>query len=286
MKNIFFNGIPIPENIQIKDVNYTSCNVSWDIKKINGIDYDKIKYKIEIKKENEKFEKIYEDKQKNYIISKLTPDTNYEIRICSIYNDTSGDWKEIKKIKTKEICIESNILKQSNRQNEFVKILLEWTGGKNIELLYRGTRDGMNNKSFYNKCSNKGPTITLIKNEKDNIFGGYASISWILGIESKNYSAPDSFIFTLANMFNIGPTKFPSKKDGKEIRCYPNYGPLFGNTTDLGLYEDFSQRGGWTNLGDTFPDILGKGRSIFTGDSNNSNSNFKIKEVEVFQLLK
>ena len=60
----FFNGIPIPENIQIKDVNYTSCNVSWDIKKINGIDYDKIKYKIEIKKENENFKKIYEDKQK------------------------------------------------------------------------------------------------------------------------------------------------------------------------------------------------------------------------------
>ena len=144
----------------------------------------------------------------------------------------------------------------------------------------------MNNKSFYNKCSNKGPTITLIKNEKDNIFGGYASIPWILGNNDKDYSAPDSFIFTLTNMFNIGPTKFPSKNDGREIRCYLNYGPLFGTGTDLGLYANFSQNGGWTNQLETFPDILGKGRSIFTGDSNNSNQNFKIKEVEVFQLLK
>ena len=281
----YFNGLPIPENIQLKDITYNSCNISWDIKKLNGInfDYDKLKYKIEIKKENGNFESIYEDNKKNYTINNLTPDTNYEIRICSLYNDISGAWTEIQKIKTKEI---SYILKESNRQNEFVKILLEWTGGKNIELIYRGTRDGMNGKAFYNKCSNKGPTITLIKNEKENIFGGYASISWILENSSKNYSAPDSFLFTLTNIFNINPTKFPSKNDGKEIRYEPNYGPKFGYGTDLGLYPDFSQKGGWTCLGNTFPDILGKGRSIFTGDSNNSNPDFKIKEIEVFQLFK
>ena len=116
--------------------------------------------------------------------------------------------------------------------------------------------------------------------------GGYASISWKLSNENKDYSDPDSFLFTLTNIFNIQPTKFPSKNDQKEIRCYPNYGPRFGNGTDLGIYNDFSNKGGWSNLGETYPDILGKGRAIFTGDQNNNNSGFKIKEIEVFKLYK
>ena len=87
-------------------------------------------------------------------------------------------------------------------------------------------------------------------------------------------------------IFNIEPTKFPSKNDQKEIRCYNNYGPLFGNGTDLGIYPDFLNKGGWTHFGDTFPDILGKGRSIFTGDFNKDINTFKIKEIEVFQIKK
>ena len=153
-----------------------------------------------------------------------------------------------------------------------------------MELLYRGTRDGMNNKTFYEKCSNKGQSITIIKNDKGNIFGGYASISWVLEKDDKDYSAPESFLYTLTNIFNIEPTKFPSKKDKKEIRCYPSNGPLFGNGTDLGLYEDFINQGGWSNFGESFSDIIGKGRSIFTGDSNNNNVKIKIKEIEVFKI--
>lgn len=280
----FFNGIPIPEDIEIKYITAFSCNISWDIKQINIIDFDlnKIKYKIEIKKEN--FQKIYEVNQKQYLIQDLKPNLNYEIRICSTYDNISGTWSKIQKIKTK--AFESNILKETNRENEFVEKLLDWTGGKNIELLFRGTRDGMNDKAFYDKCSNKGPNIVLIKNEKGNIFGGYSSISWILSNKDKDYSAPDSFLFTLTNIFNIAPTKFPSKNDQREIRCYNNNGPLFGNGTDLGVYSDILNDGGWTHFGNTFPDILGKGRSIFTGDFSKNISGFKIKEIEVFKLIK
>jgi len=101
----YFNGLPIPENIEIKDITDYSFNISWDTKKLNGINfnYDKLKYKIEIKKENGNFESIYKNNKKNYTINNLTSDTNYEIRICSLYNDISGAWTEIQKIKTKEI---------------------------------------------------------------------------------------------------------------------------------------------------------------------------------------
>ena len=84
-----------------------------------------------------------------------------------------------------------------------------------MELLYRGTRDGMSAEVFHNKCNNKGPTISLFKNEKGYIFGGYASIDWTSYGGYK--SAPDSFIFTLTNMYNISPTKFPNSDTSKSI---------------------------------------------------------------------
>ena len=275
-------SLPIPENIEVKDITYNSFSIKWNIKDLN-IDSNKIKYVIEMKKENDKFQKIYEGNKNEYLINNLTSSTNYDIRICLSYDNNYGEWSSIQKIKTKEL---SNILKETNQEYEYINKLLEWTKGKNIELIYRGTRDGMNNKAFYNKCSNIGPTIILIKNDKNNIFGGYASISWKLENNDKNYSAPDSFLFTLTNIYNIQPTKFPSKNDGKEIRCYLKNGPLFGNGTDLGLYENFINSGGWTYFGDTYPDILGKGKSIFTGNTDNNQNTFKIKEIEVFKLFK
>ena len=35
-----------------------------------------------------------------------------------------------------------------------------------------------------------------------------------------------------------------------------------------------------------YSDSLGKGKSIFTGDYINNTTNFRLKEIEVFQLFK
>ena len=138
----------------------------------------------------------------------------------------------------------------------------------------------MTDKMFHNKCDNKGITITLIKNEKEYIFGGYASIPWTS--DGKYHSAPESFIFTLTNIHNIEPTKFPSKKDQNEVYHDPSCGPSFGYGTDIYIYNNNNE----SYFPYTYPDILGKGKSIFTGDLNNNNAYFKIKEIEVFKLLK
>ncbi len=79
-----------------------------------------------------------------------------------------------------------------------------------MELLYRGTRDGMSSKTFHNNCDNKGPTISLFKNEKGYIFRGYISNDWKGDQYGGWASAGDSFIFTLTNMYNISPSKFPT----------------------------------------------------------------------------
>ena len=242
-----------------------------------NIEKNKIKFRIEIRKEKENFISIYEDNSMNYNLNKLDSNTNYEIRICSIYNNIHSNYSDIIKIKTK--AIDSILLNETKKFDECLNKIYEWTGGKNLELLYRGTKDGMSADVFHNKCNNKGPTISLFKNENGYIFGGYASIDWTC---YNNYkSAPDSFIFTLTNMYNISPTKFPNSTSTCNIYDSSSYGPTFGDGHDI--YIGFSSN---HTLGfpHTYEDVLGKGYSIFKGD--NKNGNFNLKEIEVFKLIK
>ena len=169
-EEFYFNGAPIPYDIEYKDntfIDYNNIELSWKINEnILNFDQNKIKYKVEIKKENEQFTQAYEGQNKNCIINNLKNDTNYDIRICSNLNNVYGLWSEVKTIKTN---VGSQILSNSEKKNEYLKKIYEWSQYKNMELLFRGTRDGMNSKNFHEKCDNKGPTITLLRNDKGNI---------------------------------------------------------------------------------------------------------------------
>ena len=260
--------------------------MSWKLDDINIINIDKkeIKYKVEIKRENakEKFKQIYEGEKNECFIDKLNRNTNYEIRLCSFYNNIMSNYTQIYKIKTKNI--DSLILNETEKGDEFLNILSEWIGYKEIELIYRGTRDGSDSSTFHNKCDNKGPNICLIKNEKGNIFGGYSSISW--SSDGSYHAANGSFLFTLTNIYGTKPTKFPnSQNQNYAVQHCSNYGPIFGNGWDLYIYNNYlNNKNSGTTLGCAYQDILGKGRSVFTGDENNNNSNFKVKELEVYKV--
>ena len=279
----YFNGIPMPKDIEFKDIGSKSINVLWKIDDINllNIDKNEIKYHIEIRKEKEELSKIYETKENNYTINNLEINTNYEIKICSIYKDIISNWTEIHKVKTNNI--DSLILKELEKGNEFIDKLIEWTGYKNMELLYRGTRDGSGSNIFHNKCDNKGPTICLCKNEKGNIFGGYSSISWTS--DGKYHTANGSFLFTLTNIHGIAPTKFPNTQN-YDCAVYHNssYGPTFGGNNDLYISNDYlNNNSSHSELGNSYPDVLGKGNSIFSGEPNSNY--FKLRELEVFKLF-
>ena len=283
----YFNGIPIPNNIEFKDIGTNSFQINWKIDNINilNIDKNEIKYRIEIRKENmkEKFIQIYEGNEYNYIVNNLNKNTNYEIRICSLYKDIISEWTKIYKIKTKNF--DSLILNNVEKGDEYLQKLYEWTGYKRMELIYRGTRDGSESQSFHNKCDNQGPTICLCKNEKDNIFGGYSSISWTS--DGNYHTANGSFLFTLTNIHGTAPTKYPNTKNYEyAVYHYSDRGPAFGGGHDLSICSNYlNSNSSYTNLGHTYPDVLGKGKSIFTGDNNNNNNKFKLKELEVFRLL-
>ena len=141
----YFNGISKPKDIEFNDIGINSFKISWKIEDNVNIENKEIKYRIEIRKENDKFKLIYEGNNNNYIINNLDDNTNYEIRLCSFYNNIISEWTQIYKIKTK---IFSVILNNNERKKEYINKIIEWSGYKSMELIYRGTRDGMTNNMF------------------------------------------------------------------------------------------------------------------------------------------
>ena len=279
----YFNWIPTPKDVEFKEITTNSFKLFWDID-IDKIDKE-IKFKVEIRKENknDKFIQVYEGNKKNCIIRNLNKNTKYEIRICSFYNNITSNWTKTQKVQTSNF--ESIILQESQRENEFLNKILEWTGYKDMELIYRGTRDGMQSNVFHNKCDNQGPTICLFKNEKNYIFGGYTSLSWTSNEGYK--SASDSFIFTLTNIHDTEPTIFNNTNSSKSVYHNPSYGPTFGNGHDIYISSDSNNNNSsYSFFPYAYQDSLGKGKSIFTGDLNNNNMYFKMKEIEVFKLFK
>ena len=234
---------------------------------------------MEIRKENEEFKKVYEGSERNCLIKDLDKETEYEFKICSFYENIIGTWTEIKKFKT--LNFKSKILSESKREKEFLEQIYEWKRYKKLELLYRGSRDGFLSKNFHEKCDNKGATIILYQNVQGYIFGGYAPIPW----RSEQQYRPDSecFIFTLTNIHNSKPTKFPTKSQKEGIKDYTENGPSFGQGCDINLNDDFIKKDCTSDFPCRYLDTLGKGKSIFTGDNNNGK--FWLKEVEVFSII-
>ena len=91
-----------------------------------------------------------------------------------------------------------------------------------------------------------------------------------------------SLIYIDVLCINLEPIKFPSNNLGNEICDRSEFGPCFGNGKDLGIFVKGSS---YSSFPKSYQDILGKGRSIFTGNSSNSTS-LKLKDVEAFQLFK
>ena len=282
----YFNGLPSPKDIKIKEINTTSFKLYWKIDDTNliNVDKNKILFDIEIRKENfnKNFKKIYEGSNTNFLVNNLEKKSNYEFRICTNFKGNKSNWSEIKKVKTKSV--DSKILNEAERGDEFLEKLYEWSGYKNMELLYRGTRDGTASNIFHNKCDNQGPTICLCKNDKDNIFGGYSSISWTSGGGLYKF-ANDCFLFTLTNMYGTAPTKYPNINQNQAVYHNSSYGPVFGGGFGLKICGDFlNETKSYCKIGNDYQDSLGKGYSVFTGDVNNTN--FKLKEMELFKVIK
>ena len=67
-----------------------------------------------------------------------------------------------------------------NKTEDMIKMKQMFPKDWQVELLYRGTKDGFKAEDFHKICDNKGSTLSLAKTVKGNIFGGYTPIPWTI----------------------------------------------------------------------------------------------------------
>ena len=283
------NGVPVPSSVTFTAVNNDSVDIAWSITdtadntKIRG---DSMSFVVEIQKGDEDWVEKYSGTDQKCTATGLDAATEYGVRVKCVVGTQCGEWADPVTVRTKKVDarIDSVILSEEPNQEIFDEKIIEWCGTNEFELLYRGSRDGFDGKSFHKHCNKRGRTLVLVKNNNGHVFGGFSSISW--GSSGKWKKAPGSFIFTLTNMHGTEPTKFALKNEDDEsaVCHYGNgYGPVFGGGHDLLIYSDCNTNtGSYSNLPYVYNDTTGLGSSIFS--SNTSSNHFNVHEIEVFRV--
>jgi len=178
---------------------------------------------------------------------------------------------------------DSTILDEQNQIA--INKLCEFLLAKKWKLQYRATRDGFSAHNFHIKCDGHANTLTIIKSEHGNIFGGFTEKAW--DSSDKYYLDPKAFIFSLVNKENKS-FKVLCSNGAVAIGCSPKHGPRFGGQSgrhDISIDSDSNaNQNSWCTFGSSYkhadyPEGTEKTEAILAGSYN-----FKILEIEVFTL--
>jgi hypothetical protein len=169
--------------------------------------------------------------------------------------------------------------------NEESYYLVEMTKSSKGILLYRATRDGFTSQAFHSKCVGKGNTITIIKNNLNYVFGGYASSAWN---SSGGYTnEPNAFIFSLRRAGVSFKDKFTVKEATSALYANSGYGPTFGGGHDICIHNQSNTNiGSYSNFGNSYnlPNgytYNGNAKDFLAGSYNQ----WTTTEIEVYKIV-
>ena len=169
----------------------------------------------------------------------------------------------------------SSIVKTKEHNNLIInrlKNIEQFKNSKNFtfELLYRGTRDGDDSKTFHKLCDNNRNILVLVETNKNKKFGGFCTI----GYKSKGGNQQDNsaFIFSLDKLktYNV-------IKNGTAIYCDEQYGPLFAGSMIV-VNNKFFSNTNYANSRNNYYE-LSEDYELTGGEYE-----YKIKEVEVYKI--
>lgn len=177
---------------------------------------------------------------------------------------------------------------------EKFSILLNYNPEIQVQLLYRGTRDGFGVNMFHQYCNNQICTITLVKTVGGYIFGGYTSTNWgSYNAYNYNYNYgynintttsqtdPNAFIFSLVNKYNY-PIRMNVKNGCNSVTHNASLGPTFGDQDFIICNNSDTCAGSSSFVGNNYqlPDGY-----FSVGESLAESQNFVVKELEVFEII-
>ena len=218
-----------------------------------------------------------------------------EMRILLLEEQNKNIINEMKKLSIKDVINEPKInennkneiknyegeinpiLKQNSRiiSNDLFRQLNIWINpfkSLKFELIFTASINGDDCKNFHKFCDGKGPTVTICKSDKGQIFGGYVTVPF--SSDNKVHYDDKAFLFSLTN------NKKFSIKTKEPAVCHLYYwGPLFGNNhkEDLAIPQ-YGLRGK-RNLSE--PNSYEFRREDLIG-TEEKNQNFMLDEYEVF----
>ena len=173
----------------------------------------------------------------------------------------------------------SNILSSPNKFKfitNYIKIKQPSFNFNEIKLLYRGSIQGDRTKTCHQFCDNKQDILIFIKTEKGNIFGGYSKIGFKTSNKATYLMDNDCFLFSV-NYEKIFPC-IENKSHISHISdvcglCFTGSLCFFDNfmtSNDNCIYKTIQQF--FNRLDEPF-------------EMNGGKSNFRCKELEVYQLI-
>ncbi|KAH3823361.1 hypothetical protein DPMN_125160 [Dreissena polymorpha] len=165
----------------------------------------------------------------------------------------------------------------------FMDQLESWigTGPKIFTMLYKITRDGCDPTTFHQKCDNQAPTVTVLYNQQDSVYGGYVSSHW----NSNNAWIQDAnaFLFQLKYSGSNKYTKFPINDKTYTLFGGLSNGPTFGQGHDLFTFRNtIYSSGGYFALNGHMNFKSYNNQDVTADQVNNGTMN--VTELEVYSV--
>ena len=198
----------------------------------------------------------------------------------AIKNKMLGKLLIFLRLNTSEKPDMSKLLKKAYRNR-----LVTWIGKPcHFRLLYKISRDGCSAQTFHQQCDGQGPTVTVLYNTNNTIFGGYLSQSW----DSNGSYINDLSAFLFRLQFNgaSNPLKFAVSNAAKAGYGDSSYGPTFGSGHDIKTFNGtiYKSSGNYFTLNGYFS----LGNSYNLNGQNNStigNDSLQVTDLEVYGVM-
>ena len=154
---------------------------------------------------------------------------DHETRITQI--ETTG-------IHPVEPFIGSTLLNQSEQ-----RMLNKWTGNvfQEWQLCYSSAANGFTVDSYKSLCQRSGPTVSVVKNQFNNVYGGYNPRSFYLG--PAYVDVKGAFIYSITNS-----KKYYQVDTASVYAVNYLYGPAFGGGHDFVVGHQGTMATGYCNL--------------------------------------